>query len=98
MPLRESDNTGLPDLVLNCPPVLICTFSGAARHFSLVGIDFMRKYILKRILMSIVILFFVAFIIYTIMRAIPTSYVEAIARERSNSPGAKSYSDWLIQL
>lgn len=58
----------------------------------------MRKYILKRILMSIVILFFVAFIIYTIMRAIPTSYVEAIARERSNSPGAKSYSDWLIQL
>lgn len=58
----------------------------------------MRKYILKRILMSIVILFFVAFIIYTIMRAIPTSYVEAIARERSNLPGSKSYTEWLTQL
>ena len=58
----------------------------------------MQKYILKRILMSIVILFFVAFIIYTIMRAIPTSYVEAIARERSNLPGSKSFTEWLTQL
>ncbi len=58
----------------------------------------MRKFIVKRLLWSILILFFVAFIIYTIMRFIPTSYVEAIARERSNTPGAKSYSQWLAQL
>lgn len=58
----------------------------------------MRKYIIKRLILSVVILFFVALIIYTIMRSIPTSYVEAIARERSNLPGAKSYSEWLAQL
>lgn len=58
----------------------------------------MRKYILKRLLISVVILFFVALIIYTIMRSIPTSYVEAIARERSTQPGSKSYTEWLEQL
>jgi peptide/nickel transport system permease protein len=58
----------------------------------------MRRYILKRLLISIVILFFVALIIYTIMRSIPTSYVEAIARERSSQPGSKSYTEWLNQL
>lgn len=58
----------------------------------------MRKFIIKRLLWSVAILFFVAFIIYVIMRFIPTSYVEAIARERANTPGAKSYSEWLAQL
>ncbi len=58
----------------------------------------MRKYILKRMLISIAILFFVALIIYTIMRSIPTSYVEAIARERSTQAGSKSYTEWLEQL
>lgn len=41
---------------------------------------------------------FVAFIIYTLMRSLPTSYVEAVARERSNLPGSKSYTEWLAQL
>lgn len=58
----------------------------------------MRKYIIKRLLLSVVILFFVSLIIYTIMRSIPTSYVEKIARERANLPGAKSYTEWLAQL
>ena len=58
----------------------------------------MWKYILKRVIISIFILFFVAFIIYSIMRALPTSYVEAIARERASLPGSKSYSEWLAQL
>jgi peptide/nickel transport system permease protein len=58
----------------------------------------MRKYILKRLLLSVVILFFVSLIIYSIMRSIPTSYVEKIARERANMPGAKSYTEWLAQL
>jgi len=58
----------------------------------------MRKFIIKRLLWSIAILFFVAFVIYTIMRFIPTSYVEAIARERSTAQGSKSYSEWLAQL
>ena len=47
----------------------------------------MPKYILKRVLLSLLILLFVAFIIYTMMRCLPTSYVEAKARERSVAPG-----------
>lgn len=59
----------------------------------------MWKYIVKRLLLSVVILFFVAFIIYGLMRLVPTSYVEKIAREKSNLPGSsKSYEDWLEQL
>lgn len=58
----------------------------------------MRKYILKRLLLSVVILLFVALIIYIIMRCMPSSYVENIARQRSNLPGAKSYEEWLTQL
>ena len=46
----------------------------------------MSKYIVKRILISILLLFFVAFIIYGLMRCLPTSYIETIARERSQQP------------
>ena len=58
----------------------------------------MRKYIVKRLLQSIVILFFVAFIIYALMRALPTSYVEAMARQKSMQPGSKSFEEWMAQL
>lgn len=58
----------------------------------------MRKYIVKRILISTVILFFVSLIIYTVFRCIPTSYTENLARQRSSLPGAKSYDEWLAQL
>ena len=58
----------------------------------------MRKYIIKRILISIVILFFVAFIIYTMLRCLPTSYIEAVAREKSLQPNSKSYEEWMEQL
>ena len=58
----------------------------------------MWKYITKRIAQSVVILFFVSMIIYAIMRCLPTSYIETIARERASLPGAKSYQEWLDQL
>lgn len=58
----------------------------------------MRKYIIKRLFLSVLILFFVSLIIYSIMRSLPTSYVEAIARERSQRPGSKGYAEWLAQL
>ena len=58
----------------------------------------MRKYILKRLLQSVVILFFVAFIIYALMRCLPTSYVEAMARQKSMQAGSKSYEEWMEQL
>lgn len=57
-----------------------------------------RKYIIKRILLSIVILFFVMLIIYVLMRCLPTSYIEQMARERSQQPGAMSYEEWMAQL
>lgn len=58
----------------------------------------MSKYIIKRLLICVMILFFVTLIIYSIMRCIPTSYVETIARERASQPGGKSYTEWLEQL
>lgn len=57
-----------------------------------------KKFIAKRLGISIVILFFVTLIIYSIMRCMPTSYVENKAREMSSRPGAKSYEEWLDQL
>lgn len=58
----------------------------------------MRKFITKRLFQSIVILFFVSFIIYGIMRCMPTSYVETQARQLSTQPGAKTYDEWMEQL
>ncbi len=58
----------------------------------------MPKYILKRLLISAVLLFFVAFIIYALMRCLPTSYIETIARQKSQQPGSKSYEEWMAQL
>lgn len=58
----------------------------------------MWKYIVKRVLISILILLLVAFIIYALMSSLPTSYVESVARQKSQQPGAKSYTEWLEQL
>ncbi len=58
----------------------------------------MWKYILKRVLISVLILLLVALIIYALMRSLPTSYVESVARQKSQQPGAKSYDEWLKQL
>ena len=58
----------------------------------------MRKYLVKRLLLSVVILFFVTFIIYVLMRCMPSSYVENMARQLSQAPGSKPYEEWLAQL
>ena len=58
----------------------------------------MRKYIVKRLMLSVVILFFVCFIIYALMRCLPASYVETMAMQLSQQPGSKSYQEWLAQL
>lgn len=44
------------------------------------------------------ILFFVAFIIYVLMRCLPTSYIENMARQKSMQPNSKSYEEWMAQL
>lgn len=58
----------------------------------------MRKFVVRRVLLSVFILFFVALIMYTIMRCIPSSFTEAQARTLSQLPGSKSYEEWLAQL
>lgn len=58
----------------------------------------MKQFIVKRTLINIFVLFFVALVIYALMRALPTDYVERIARERASLPGSKSYTEWLAQL
>ncbi len=58
----------------------------------------MRKFILKRIALSIIILFCVTFIIYALLRCLPASYVENMAMQLSMAPGAKPYEELLAQL
>ena len=58
----------------------------------------MRKYIVKRLIISLIILFFVAFIIYVLMRSLPTSYIENVARQKSMQPNSKSFEEWMEQL
>ena len=58
----------------------------------------MKKFILKRVLISCVLLAFVTMIIYGIMRCMPTSYVEQQAMILSQRPGSKSLGEWVEQL
>jgi peptide/nickel transport system permease protein len=58
----------------------------------------MKKFVVKRLLISVVLLFFVSMIIYGIMRCMPASFVEIKAMELSQKPGAQSYEAWLAQL
>lgn len=59
----------------------------------------MLKFIIKRVLLSTVILFFVMLIIYWIMHSLPSSYVETMARELATKPGSqKSAAQWLSEL
>lgn len=59
----------------------------------------MLKYTVRRLLYSVLILFFVMLIIYALMYNMPTGYVEQKARELASRPGAaKSYAQWLAEL
>ena len=59
----------------------------------------MAKFITKRLLYSIMILFFVMLLIYALMYNMPMSFVETKARELASRPGAtKSYAEWLADL
>ena len=58
----------------------------------------MQKYILKRLGIAVIILLFVVFIIYVLMRCLPSSYVETMAMQLSQAPGSKPYEQWLEQL
>ncbi|MBR4290741.1 MAG: ABC transporter permease [Oscillospiraceae bacterium] len=58
----------------------------------------MRKYVAKRLGISVIILLFVIFIIYVLMRCMPASYVETMAIQLSQAPGSKPYEEWVAQL
>lgn len=58
----------------------------------------MTKFIIKRVLISAVLLFLIMFLIYLIMRLMPSSYVETVARQLSQNPGALPYQEWLALL
>ena len=58
----------------------------------------MRNFLIKRIIYSIIILLFVTLIIYTLIRCLPTSYVETMAMRLSAAPGSKPYQEWIDQL
>jgi peptide/nickel transport system permease protein len=59
----------------------------------------MGEFLLKRFLLSLLILFFTMFMIYALMYSLPTSYVETTARELATKPGSlKSAQEWLAEL
>ncbi len=59
----------------------------------------MRNFILRRLLLGLFITFFGAMVVYTVIRCLPTSYVETIARQRASNPlSNKTYQEWLDQL
>ena len=59
----------------------------------------MLKFITKRLLYCILILFIVMFVIYTLMANLPSGYIEKQARLLSQQPGTqKSYDQWVSEM
>ncbi len=61
----------------------------------------MWKFIVRRISLALLIIICGSFIIYAVMRCMPTSFVEGLARQRaaaSASTGGASYTEWLEKL
>ncbi|MDR1569207.1 MAG: ABC transporter permease [Oscillospiraceae bacterium] len=58
----------------------------------------MWKFIVRRVLLAIIIIVFGSLICYAVIRMLPTSYVERVARQRSTMPGSKGYQYILAQL
>lgn len=59
----------------------------------------MLKFTVKRLLYSVLVLFFVMFLIYALIYSMPNGYVETKARELASRPGTgKSAAEWLADL
>ncbi len=59
----------------------------------------MRNFILRRVFLGLFIVVFGALAVYTVIRSLPSSYVETIARQRASNPlSTKSYQEWIDQL
>ena len=59
----------------------------------------MSKFLIRRLVLAVFIVVFGALIVYSVIRCLPTSYVETIARQRASQPGSTmGYNEWLAQL
>ena len=58
----------------------------------------MTKFIVRRLILGAFIVFFGSLVAYAVIRSLPTSFVERMARQLSALPGAKSYSELIDQL
>lgn len=58
----------------------------------------MRRFIVRRLVISVFILFCVTFIIYALLRCLPASFVEQRAMQLATAPGSKPYEEWVAQL
>lgn len=58
----------------------------------------MSRFLLRRLLFALFITFAGAFIIYGVIRCLPSGYVETVARQNSQMPGAPSYQEILARL
>ncbi len=59
----------------------------------------MSNFIIRRVFLGIFIVFFGAMIVYGVIRSLPSSYVETIARERAANPTSmRTYQEWIDEL
>lgn len=58
----------------------------------------MLRYIVKRLIIAVVIVLFGALVVYAVIRCMPTSYVEGVARQRASATQGVSYQDMLKEL
>ena len=59
----------------------------------------MLNFIIRRVFLGIFIVFFVAMIVYGVIRSLPSSYVETVARQRAANPTSlRTYQEWLDEL
>lgn len=58
----------------------------------------MARYIARRLGICAGVLLVVIFLIYLLLRSLPASYVQTMAMQLSQAPGAKPYHQWIEQL
>ena len=59
----------------------------------------MSKFLIRRLLLGILIVFLGSLVYYAVIRCLPTSFVEAMARQfAAATNGRKTYKEWLDEL
>ena len=59
----------------------------------------MSNFIIRRVFLGLFIVFFGAMIVYGVIRSLPSSYVETVARQRAANPTSlRTYQEWLDEL